>query len=400
MRFGPLAVGDAACVCLTFAVGMDTARDPRVAQLAHYAEHLCATFGPRVRRELELAAVLANAWTDGELTCFFAVGHVEPVLRVWLPAMLASLVAPDLRDARVRNEARAALAEVELAAQQPRAGLRELVARVEAPYSGEADAAAQAAFLEKLARSPAEARARVARFVRAHYAPEKAHALALAHPKHRAALEAALARARGALSLEAHPEGARARFGYGAWHAVQGAGQAHVEVRLATLGTEPPEVAECAATIVRAQMMRALRERRGLVYHVRVFEANHARSRAERESGRFRAWMCVGTSCDPRRAGAVVRAILESARRASASAARIEAWRRGVRLALHATPPAIAELAAGLVRDCAEGRAVRTPAEFVRAANAMTDAPVRAAVRRVRESALGRRYVVFSHGAA
>jgi hypothetical protein len=52
------------------------------------------------------------------------------------------------------------------------------------------------------------------------------------------------------------------------------------------------------------------------------------------------------------------------------------------------------------VRDCAEGRAVRTPAEFVRAADAMADAPVRAAVRRVRESALERRFVVFSHGAA
>ncbi len=35
MRFVPLDVGDAACVCLTFAVGMDTARDPRVAQLAN-----------------------------------------------------------------------------------------------------------------------------------------------------------------------------------------------------------------------------------------------------------------------------------------------------------------------------------------------------------------------------
>ena len=260
MRFVPLEAGDAVCVCLTFAVGMDTAREPRAAQLAHYAEHLCATLGRRVQWELELAAVIPNAWTDGDLTCFYAVGAVDPIVRVWLPAILASLRAPDLSDARLRNEARAALAEVELAAQAPRAGLRELIARVEAPHSGEADAAAQAAFLARLARSPAQARARVARFVRAHYAPERAHALAIAHPKHRAALEAALeaapAAAPAALSLAAHPESARAGFEYGVWHAARGTGQAQVEVRLAMLGSEPPEVAECAAAIMQALMMR------------------------------------------------------------------------------------------------------------------------------------------------
>lgn len=406
MRFIARDVGDGVCVCLTFAVGMDSARDPRSAQLAHYAEHMCARLGARVQRLLDLAAVKANAWTDGELTCFFAVGAVGPVLRVWLPAIVASLRAPDLSDARVRNEAHAARAEIELAAQAPRAALDELIAKVEAPYSGETSWRAQSAYLARLAKSPAKARVAVARFARAHYA--RAHALAIGHARHRAAIEAAVEGALGArstrLEIAAHPESACSGFGYGAWHEVPSLGHghahAHVEVRLAIRGSEATEAVHCVAEILRGQMMRELRDRRGLVYSVFVGAAYLARSRPARESGDYRAWLCVATSCAPLRAAETVRAILACARRARARAPRIEAWRRGVRLARHVAPEGLGALALGFVLDCAEQRAVRTPEMQARAADEMPDELARETMRRVRDSAAGRRYVVYSLGAA
>jgi hypothetical protein len=403
MRFVELDVGDAVCVCLTFGVGMDTARDPRSAQLAHYAEHMCARLGSRVRRVLELAAVKANAWTDGELTCFYAVGAVGPVLRVWLPAMVASLRAPDLSDARVRNEAHAARAEIEIAAQAPRAALDELIAKVEAPYSGETSWRQQSAYLARLADAPEEARVAVARFARAHYA--RAHALAVGHARHRAAIEAAVEREVGAcstrLEIAAHPESACAGFGYGAWHEapLEATEHAHVEVRIAIRGSEPQEAVHCAAEILRGQMFRELRDRRGLVYSVFVGAVCLARSRRARESGRDRAWVCVSTSCAPVRVEDAVRAILGCARRARAPARRIEAWRRGARLARHVAPEGLNSLALGFVRDCAEGRAVRTPEMHARAAEEMPDELARSTMRRVRDSAARGRYVVYTLGA-
>ena len=56
-------------------------------------------------------------------------------------------------------------------------------------------------------------------------------------------------------------------------------------------------------------------------------------------------------------------------------------------------------LAVEFVRDCAENRAVRTPEMHARAADSMPDELARSTMRRVRDSAARRRYVVYSLGA-
>jgi hypothetical protein len=80
MIFVPYDMGDVVCVALSFDVGMDTHGDLRTAQLAHYVEHLCATFTEDEQRSLMLASVFHNAWTDDKVTCYYAVGFVDAVV--------------------------------------------------------------------------------------------------------------------------------------------------------------------------------------------------------------------------------------------------------------------------------------------------------------------------------
>lgn len=398
--FVPHDMGDVVCISISFDVGMDTCGDFKTAQLAHFVEHLCATFTDDEQRALKLASVHHNAWTDDKVTCYYAVGFVDAVVQLWLPLIRRGVTAPVLSDRTLRVEANAACTELKLAMQVPTRQLDECVARVETPYSGWSDTAAQVEFLEGVARAPAkQTRATVRRFIARHY-HRRAHTMAVGHVRHRETIGAAVAAVGHApMRIAAHDATTSSRFGYGARHDVVASGTtAHVEVRLALRDTNAARfamVSTCAASILQNALFHALRTGMGAVYGVTVGALRYACNRTERASGRYRAWMCVRTSCDAERVDEVVEAVLRVARGYHADAQQIAGWRRAEHVSSHAAPASIAELMMEWVRASAEQRAIETPPQHLLAVERMVDGDVHALFASMRSDVEAGRYVVY-----
>jgi predicted Zn-dependent peptidase len=399
MIFVPYDMGDVVCVALSFDVGMDTHGDLRTAQLAHYVEHLCATFTEDEQRSLMLASVFHNAWTDDKVTCYYAVGFVDAVVETWLPLVLRGVTTPVLTDKTLRVEAVAACTELKLAMQDPTLLLEECIAGVETPYSGWCDTAAQVEFLDRVANAPPnQIRKSVLRFIRRHY--KHPHVMVVAAARHREMIDSFVVKiGHKQMLIAAHDATMKTGFKYGVKYTVAASGTtAHIEVRVALRDTDEGNLdveSECVSSLLQHALFTELRSAMGAVYDVRVGAIRHACTKSERASGRYRAWICVRTSCDAVRVEEIIDAILTKASKFEADVTKIESWRRTKYVSNQSNPASVVDLVTGWVRASAEQMAIETPEQQIRAVTQMTDASVHKIIDAIRTDVESGLYVIY-----
>jgi predicted Zn-dependent peptidase len=399
MLLVPYAHAGVCCVCVSFGVGMDTEGVVREAQLAHYVEHIVATFDAAESTRLERLAVAHNASTDGDVTSFYAAGETESVCGVWLRALGAAVREPDVRDDRLVKEAMAATTELKMAAQDPAVRLAECIARVEAPHSHECSIEQQIAYTRRLAHDPSAARRALSAFMAAHYRPGRAHVTVVAHSDSHARIAASVARyfAHDPPVLRARHTARVPGFRYGETHVVYRADvdTAHVAVRVAMADTARPYAAWAAARIINRSAQRLLRETLGSIYHVSVRPVFLSRNEAERSSGVYRAWMELSCQCAHEHVRAVTELAVTRAFECRATDEDVDGWKATERMRPYTHPESIMETA----QRCAHADMLGLPAlgatELVEELQRVGAACVRRVSASLRASVRMRRFAVY-----
>lgn len=348
-------------MCVSFAVGMDTVGVPAQAQLAHYVEHIVATFSAADSKRLDALAVTHNASTDGDITSYYAAGETEGVCGAWLPVLAGAVRSPDVRDDRLVKEARAVVTELRMVASDPAVRLAECIAKSEAPHSHETSIAQQVAYAQLLASDPAMARRDVLRFMAMHYSPLRAHVTVVAHVDSHAHIAARIARHFGHSPpvIYARDAALVSGFGYGKDHVVHrdDVETAHVSVRVSV-----PDVSRyavwAAARILGFSAQRLLRETLGSVYHVSVRPVFFARNEAERRSGKYRAWMEVSCQCAHDHVRAVTELVRTRVFDFCVTDEDVRIWKSTERMGLYTRPESILDMA----QRCARAHMLGLPA--------------------------------------
>jgi hypothetical protein len=335
---------DVCCVCVAFGVGMDTSESPADAQLAHYAEHIVAAFDDAEVARLDAAAVYHNAATDGALTYFFAAGSPRGVAEVWIPILLEFIRKPRVTSDRLVKEALAAKTELHNIAQQPGTRLRELVSRVETPYSHECSMKQQIAYLARLASDATTARAAVVGFIKTHYVPAKAHVTIVAHDRVAGYITDALSLSftHAVEPLVSHRATRVAHFVFGKTHRRRAAdgSLSTVEFRVLLPSSAPRNALSCVTGILQGAALKSLRKSLGSIYHVDAYAAHFACTARDRASGAYRAWVCFSFQCARDHvAGAIelIRAVVAS----GVTDAGVAEWKSTSRVRVHTKPVSI-----------------------------------------------------------
>jgi hypothetical protein len=330
-------------VCVAFGVGMDTSESPADAQLAHYAEHIVASFDEAESARLDAEAVYHNAATDGAVTFFYACGSPRGVAGVWMPILLEFIRKPRVTSDRLVKEALAAKTELHNIAQQPGARLRELISRVETPYSHECSIDQQLAYLSRLASDATTARAAVVGFIKAHYVPAKAHVTIVAHDSVAGYIHGALSRAftHAVDPLVSHRATRVADFVFGKTHRRSADGSiSTVEFRILVPSTAPRCALSCVTRIWQGAALKSLRQGLGSIYHVDVYATHYAHTARDRASGAYRAWVCFSFRCAMDhvvRAIELIRAVVAR----GVTDAGVAEWKATSRVRVHTTPVSI-----------------------------------------------------------